>query len=90
MAQSKQHQFSTLSMEDIEKKKLELQNQNTLFNENKVVNAFKLYLSEIGVENTGFFSYTEAELDRYLKLLWFNAKKQNGEDYSAASIETMR
>ena len=56
-----------------------MQNQNTLSNEKKAVNGFKLYLGETGVEDTDFFTYTESELDKYPKLFWFNAKKQNGE-----------
>ena len=45
-------------MEELEEKQLQLQNQNMLSNEKKPVTAFKNFLTEIGVDDTDFFTYT--------------------------------
>ena len=47
-------------------------------------------LSQFGVENTDFFTCTQPELDKYLSLFWFNACTQDGDFYSALSMETLR
>ena len=57
MASAPKRRFGTLSVEEIAVEREGLQNQNTVKNENKAANAFKSYLSEIGVEDTNFFTY---------------------------------
>ena len=66
MALSKPQRFEHLTLQETEEKQNKMQNDNTISNENKAVKAFKEYLSEISVEDTDFFTYTEQELDQYL------------------------
>ena len=81
---------NNLSMEEIANKQQKLQNRNTEKNEIKAVNAFKDFLKEKGVENTDFFTYTEEELDRNLKMFWFSAHtKTTHQEYQASSLETL-
>lgn len=89
MAQGNQH-FGDLTYEHCAELQTDLQNKNTLANEAKATNAFKAYLSSVGVKDTDFFTFTEEELDKFLCIFWFNARKRDGSHYSASSMETMR
>ena len=87
----KSKRFAELTLDEIAKKQQKLQNKNTAKNETKAVNAFTEFLSQIGVEDTNFFDYTEQELNKYLKMFWFNARtKTTHQEYHASSLETIR
>ena len=90
IALSKSQPFGNITIDEVREEQRQLQNQNTLSIEKKAVKAFKDYLEHIGVENTDFFTYTEAKLDGHLSTFWFNARKKNGDHYNASSMETMR
>ena len=60
---SAQKRFGTLTLEEIEAKQLKLEKKNTVNNEEKAGRAFKNYLTELGLENTNFYTFTEEELD---------------------------
>ena len=82
--------FGQLTTEECVSKGDSVQNRNTINNELKSSKIFKAYLSQLGVENTDFFSYTEQELDEYLSTFWWNARTQKGNEYTASSMETIR
>ena len=63
-----------ITLDEIEAKQLKLENKNTQKNEQKAARAFRNYLVEQGLENTDFYTFTQAELDHHLNTLWFNAK----------------
>ena len=90
MASAPKNRFWRLTVEEIEQEQENLCNPNTTKNENKAVNACKNYLEHLGAENTDFFTYTEAELDKYLGIFWFNAHTQDGDFYSPSSMEILR
>ena len=82
--------FSNLSVDECITKGHEVQNKNTLNNEKKCVNIFQDYLAFLGLEDTDFFTFTEAELDHYLTSFWWNARTKKGGEYTASSMETRR
>ena len=82
--------FGNLSVDQCLTKGEHVQNRNTLNNEKKCVNIFKDYLASLGLEDTDFFTYTEAELNHYLTSFWWNARTKKGGEYSASSMETIR
>ena len=67
--------FAHYSEEELKEKSESVQKKNTLKNEEKAERAFKSYLTEIGVKNTDFYTYTEAELDGHLAKFWFGPRK---------------
>ena len=82
--------FGDLNYQDCVDLQTNLQNKHTVLNEQKASNAFIAYLKEIGVKDTNFFTFTEAELDKHLSTFWFKARKKDGSHYTASSMETMR
>ena len=82
--------FGHLNFEECITKGQKIQNRNTISNEKKAVSIFKEYLASLGLENTDFFTFTEDELDHYLTTFWWNARKQDGSEYTASSMETIR
>ena len=89
MALSKLACFGTLQVEDIDKKEENLQNKNTIANENKSEPLFKDYLTSLGLEDVNFYRFTEAELDHYLRSFWLNITTKTGECYTSSSLETI-
>ena len=83
-------QFGTMNLQDVKPREEELQNKNTVNNEEKAIKCFKLYLRSIGVDNDDFFNYSEDELDHYLVMFYFNAQTKNKEHYTAGSLTTIR
>ena len=65
MALSKEVCFETLQDNEIDKKEENLQNKNTIANENKAGHIFKEYVQSLGLEDIDFYKNTEAELDHY-------------------------
>ena len=91
MALLKQVCFGTLNTEEINQKEENLQNKNTIVNEHKAEHILKEYMQQsLGLEDFNFFNFTEAELDYYLRLFWFNIRTKKGEHYSSSSLETIR
>lgn len=82
--------FGTMNLDQIKQRELELQNKNTVSNEDKAVKCFTLYLKSIGLENTNFFEFSEDELDRHLVTWYFNAQTKNKEHYTTGSLTTLR
>ena len=66
--------FGSLKFDEIQQKEIELRNNNTQMNEKKAVNAFKAYLSEINLDNTDFFTFTEPELEETLSNILVECK----------------
>ena len=87
MALLKETHFGTLLPQDINKKEESIQNKNTITNENKSERIFKDYLTSLGLENMDFYTFTEEELDHYLRSFWFNIRTQKGEHYTSSLLE---
>ena len=81
--------FASFSMEEIEAKQRELENKNSVASEEKAVKCFKSYLATLRLEDLDFFKYTEAELDYYLKMWYFNARTKKGEHYKSGTLNTL-
>ena len=73
MASAQQTCFTNLNFEEVEEKEDEFKNINSLKNEKKAVDAFKLYLEHLGLKDTDFFKFTKLELDKHLATFWWNA-----------------
>ena len=82
--------FAQFPMDEIDAKQKDLENKNSVANEEKAVKCFKTYLATLGLEDLDFFKYTEAELDHYLKLWYFNAHTKKGEMYKYGTLNTLR
>ena len=58
MASADETRFGTLNIEQVEEKEDEFKNLNSLKNEKKATDVFRMYLEHLGVENTNFFEFT--------------------------------
>ena len=67
--------FAIYSNDELKQKAEAVQKKNTLKNEEKAERAFKAFLTESGVENNDFYTYTKSELDSHLAKFWFGARK---------------
>ena len=81
--------FGKLTVKECIAKGHQVQNRNTINNEKKAVNIFKEYLASLGLEDTDFMLFSEAELDHYLTSFWWNARTKKGSEYTASSMETI-
>ena len=82
--------FGTMNLAQKKQREQELQNRNTVSNEEKAVKCFKLYLKSIGLQDTNFFDFSEDELDRHLVTWYFNARTKSKEHYTTGSFTTLR
>ena len=78
-----------MNLDQIKQRECELQNKNTVSNEEKAIACFKQYLKQIGKENIDFFIYTDDKLNDNL-VTFFNARTKSGDYYTARSLTTMR
>ena len=88
--QSNENRFGNLNLQQIKQRESELENKNTVSNEEKAVACFKSYLSQIGVADNDFFKYSETELNDHLSTFFFNARTKSGDYYTVGSLTTMR
>ena len=51
---------------------------------------FKEYLASLGLEDTEFMLFSEDELNHYLTIFWWNARKKKSKEYTTSSMETIR